>query len=148
MKRALAMIGLVALTALATGADEKAGPKDNMPPPGFTALFNGKDGKNTLVIVTADHGQSSQIVYPDTTTPGLTRTLLTADGKPMTIAYGTADTGGAQDHTGTQVRIAAYGPYAGNVVGLTDQTDLFATIRDALGLDPTLQSPTASLSGR
>src|SRR5437899_7042423 len=24
-------------------ADEKAGPKDNTPPPGFKALFNGKD---------------------------------------------------------------------------------------------------------
>ena len=96
---------------------------------------------NTLVVVTADHGHSSQIVYPSTLTPGLTRTLLTADGKPMTVAYGTADTGGSQDHTGTQVRIAAYGPWAGNVVGLTDQTDLFFTIRDALRLDPAAPSP-------
>ena len=29
---------------------------------------------------------------------------------------------------------AAYGPGAANVTGLTDQTDLFFTIRDALGL--------------
>ncbi|MCV2394836.1 alkaline phosphatase [Actinotalea sp. M2MS4P-6] len=95
--------------------------------------FAEHDGR-TLVVVTADHGHSSQIVYPNTTTPGLTRTLLTADGKPMTVAYGTADEGGSQDHTGTQVRIAAYGPRAANVVGLTDQTDLFFTMRDALGL--------------
>jgi len=102
--------------------------------------FAKKDG-STLVVVTADHGHSSQIVYPNTLTPGLTRTLLTADGKPMTVAYGTADTGGSQDHTGTQVRIAAYGPRAANVVGLTDQTDLFFTIRDALRLDPNAQGP-------
>ncbi|WP_051639935.1 alkaline phosphatase [Cellulomonas sp. URHE0023] len=101
------------------------------------ALAFAKQDGNTLVVLAADHGQSSQIVYPNTTTPGLTRTLLTADGKPMTVAYGTADTGEAQDHTGTQVRIAAYGPYAGNVVGLTDQTELFGTIRDALRLDAT-----------
>ena len=107
------------------------------------ALSYAKQDGNTLVVVTADHGHSSQIIYPNTLTPGLTRTLLTADGKPMTVAYGTADTGGSQDHTGTQVRIAAYGPWAGNVVGLTDQTDLFFTIRDALRLDPAAPSPAA-----
>jgi alkaline phosphatase len=32
------------------------------------------------------------------------------------------------------VRIAAYGPRAANVVGLTDQTDLFFTMTDALGI--------------
>ncbi|PJI85577.1 alkaline phosphatase [Luteimicrobium subarcticum] len=102
--------------------------------------FAKKDG-HTLVVLTADHGHSSQIVYPNTTTPGLTRTLTTADDQPMTVAYGTADTGGSQDHTGTQVRIAAYGPRAANVVGLTDQTDLFFTIRDALRLDADKASP-------
>ncbi|WP_426592464.1 alkaline phosphatase [Cellulomonas sp. McL0617] len=107
------------------------------------ALTFAKQDGNTLVVLTADHGHSSQIVYPNTLTPGLTRTLLTADGKPMTVAYGTAETGGSQDHTGTQVRIAAYGPRAANVVGLTDQTDLFFTIRDALKLDPSAPSPAA-----
>ena len=102
--------------------------------------FAKKDG-NTLVVVTADHAHSSQIVYPNTTTPGLTRTLLTADDKPMTVAYGTAPAGGSQDHTGSQVRIAAYGPRAANVVGLSDQTDLFFTMRDALRLDPDAQLP-------
>jgi alkaline phosphatase len=32
------------------------------------------------------------------------------------------------------VRVAAYGPQAANVVGLTDQTDLFFTMTDALGV--------------
>jgi hypothetical protein len=38
----LGTAGLLTLTSLVT-AEEKAGPKDNVPPPGFTALFNGKD---------------------------------------------------------------------------------------------------------
>lgn len=99
------------------------------------ALEFAKDDGDTLVIVTADHAHSSQIVYPGSTTPGLTANLLTADEQPMTVAYGTAEEGGSQMHTGTQLRIAAYGPGAANVAGLTDQTDTFFTISNALGLD-------------
>jgi len=51
----------------------------------------------------------------------------------MTISYGNSENG-SQEHTGSQLRIAGYGPHAANIVGLTDQTDLFFTIRDALGL--------------
>ncbi|GAA3829735.1 alkaline phosphatase [Nocardioides panacisoli] len=106
------------------------------------ALDFAKQDGNTLVLLTADHGHSSQIINPEdinpaspaTVPPGLTTTLMTADGAPMTISYGTADTGGSQQHTGTQVRLAGYGPYAANVVGLTDQTDLYFTMRDGLGL--------------
>ncbi|HEX5536135.1 MAG TPA: alkaline phosphatase, partial [Sphingobium sp.] len=48
--------------------------------------------------------------------------------------YGTAEKS-SQSHTGTQLRVAAYGPRAFNFAGLTDQTDMFFTIRDALKLD-------------
>jgi len=51
----------------------------------------------------------------------------------MAMSYATASEG-SQEHTGTQLRIAATGPRAGRVLGLTDQTDLFFTIRDALGI--------------
>ena len=51
----------------------------------------------------------------------------------MTLNYGTW-TGSSQQHTGSQLRVAGYGPGAANIVGLTDNTDLFFTIRDALGL--------------
>jgi alkaline phosphatase len=95
--------------------------------------FAKKDG-NTSVFVTADHGHTSQIVETGTNTPGLTATLLTKDDAPMTLSYGTAKAGGSQEHTGTQVRIAGYGPKAANVVGLTDQTDLHFTIASALKL--------------
>ncbi|WP_338637408.1 alkaline phosphatase [Erwinia persicina] len=94
--------------------------------------FARKDG-NTLVIVTADHAHSSQIIANDSKAPGLTQTLITKDGSPMTISYGNSEED-SQGHTGTQLRIAAYGPHAANVVGLTDQTDLFYTIKAALAL--------------
>ena len=94
--------------------------------------FAKKDG-NTLVVVTADHAHSCQIVYPNAKAPGLTQAVMTADGVPMTVSYGNSETAD-QGHTGTQLRIAAYGPGAANVAGLTDQTDLFFTMRNALGL--------------
>ena len=98
--------------------------------------FAKRDG-NTLVIATADHAHSSQIV--DNTPPAsLSTALRTADGTTMKVSYGTAAAGSSQQHTGTQVRIAAYGPGAANVVGLSDQTDTFFTIRDGLRLDEDL----------
>lgn len=95
--------------------------------------FAKKDG-NTLVLVTADHAHSSQIV--DSTPPtSLSTALTTADGTVMKVSYGTAAAGGSQQHTGTQLRIAGYGLGAANVVGLTDQTDNFYTIANALKLN-------------
>ena len=84
---------------------------------------------NTLVVVTADHGHAGQIVPVDAETdslpPGVFSTLVTNEGARMRIAYDTVPAGGLQKHTGTQVRIAAQGPEAGRVLGVTDQTDLF-----------------------
>ncbi len=91
--------------------------------------FAKKDG-NTLVIVTADHAHTSQIV--DGATPGLTAKVLTTEGSEMLIAYGTAPFGGSQQHTGSQVRVAGYGPGAANVVGLIDQTDLHFIMKDGM----------------
>ncbi|ATM85847.1 MULTISPECIES: alkaline phosphatase [Yersinia] len=94
--------------------------------------FARADG-NTLVIVTADHAHSSQIIEADAKAPGLTQALTTKDGAVMAISYGNSEDD-SQGHTGTQLRIAAYGPHAANVVGLTDQTDLFFTMRDAMAI--------------
>lgn len=118
--------------------------------------FAKRDG-NTLVIATADHAHTSQIVenvteddllgvaedaklpierVRDIVYPGLTRKLITADDAEMTVNYGSSTDVEVQDqpHTGTQLRIAAFGPRAANVVALTDQSDLFFTMTDALGL--------------
>ncbi|WP_231988259.1 alkaline phosphatase [Nakamurella panacisegetis] len=100
-----------------------------------TALRYQKSHPDTLVVVTADHGHTSQIVEAGSVTPGLTATLVTKDGADMTISYGTAPAGSSQEHTGTQVRIAAGGPQAANVLGVTDQTELFYTMTRALGIN-------------
>lgn len=98
------------------------------------ALEFAKADGHTLVIVTADHAHTSQIVGNGTRAPGLTAALNTREGGVMTVNYGTAEEG-SQAHTGTQLRIAAYGPRAVNVSGLLDQTDLHYIVRDALGLE-------------
>jgi alkaline phosphatase/streptomycin-6-phosphatase len=94
---------------------------------------------DTLVIVTADHGHTSQIVEVPKPTdmlprPGALSTLITKEGSFMTINYATRMHMQSQDHTGTQVRIAAQGPHATRVLGVTNQTDLFTTMTQALGL--------------
>ena len=119
--------------------------------------FAEQDGE-TLVLVTADHAHTSQIVgnigqdeitelaeeqdisFDDAAQlvyPGLSRKLTTVDGSEMTVGYATSGDSEAfsQGHTGAQLRIAAYGPGAANVSGLTDQTDVFFTISRALGID-------------
>jgi alkaline phosphatase len=101
---------------------------------------------DTSVFVTADHGHTSQIIEVGSSSPGKTVTLLTADGAPMTINYGTSTTT-SQQHTGTEVRLAGYGPQAANVVGITDDTDLFFTMMRALDLKDPLPVNPASVSG-
>ncbi|MEU6603796.1 alkaline phosphatase [Streptomyces shenzhenensis] len=89
---------------------------------------------DTLVVTTADHGHTSQIVPLEATPPGLSSTLVTDEGQQLKVNYSTNTPGQSQEHTGTQVRIAAQGPLAYRVLGVTNQTDLFTTIREALRL--------------
>src|SRR5699024_6314162 len=104
--------------------------------------FAEADG-DPLVIVTADHAHTSQIVgsVPEHT---IGNTLRTTEGSIMHVAYGTAEAGSSQQHTGAQVPIAAYGPGAANVVGLSDQTDTFFTMRSALELETDVAALSAS----
>lgn len=97
-----------------------------------------KSHPDTLVIVTADHGHTSQIISNPTEadhSPGQYSTLITADGANMTVNYATNLFGRSQEHTGTQVRIAAQGPQADKVVGVIDQTDLFHIMARAIGAE-------------
>jgi len=108
----------------------------------IAAALKKVDLSNTLIIVTADHAHTSQIVsWP--TYYGLTTPLRSADGSALYVAYATSsspmDKGGSMSHTGTQLRIAASGPGASRVNGLTDQTDNFFTIAKTLGLASSTQ---------
>jgi alkaline phosphatase len=99
---------------------------------------------DTLILVTADHGHTSQIVAEDsngTNGPtGYAEDLLTKDGQKLRISYGTA--GGltrpgaatiSQQHTGTEVRIGAIGPQAARVNGVIDETDINGILSSFLG---------------
>jgi alkaline phosphatase len=91
--------------------------------------------RDTLVIVTGDHGHSGQIVGTPTDTDhpaGPLSVLLTADHAALTVSYSTNAYQQSQGHTGTEIRIAAQGPQAANVVGVIDQTDLFAVMDRAM----------------
>ncbi|MBN0043315.1 alkaline phosphatase [Streptomyces actuosus] len=89
---------------------------------------------DTLVVTSADHGHTSQIVPLGANPPGLSSTLVTDEGQQLKVNYSTNTPGQSQEHTGTQVRIAAQGPLAYRVLGVTDQTDLFTTMREAMRL--------------
>jgi alkaline phosphatase len=97
---------------------------------------------DTLIVVTADHSHTSQIVGEDTTGSGLptgySTNLTTKDGQTLTLTYGTAGFGGpgaapvavppSQQHTGAVVPVWAGGPGASRILGTNDHTDLFRTL--------------------
>jgi alkaline phosphatase len=97
---------------------------------------------DTLVVVTADHSHTSQIVAEDSSGSGIpagySTNLLTKDGQTMSLTYGTAGYGGpgaapvaappSQQHTGAVVPVWASGPGALAVLGTNDHTDLFDTL--------------------
>ena len=60
------------------------------------------------MIVTADHAHSSQIVAADAKAPGLTQTLTTKDGAPMTLSYGNSE----EESQGTPAPSCASRPMA------------------------------------
>jgi alkaline phosphatase/streptomycin-6-phosphatase len=98
---------------------------------------------DTLIVVTADHSHTSQIVAEDASGSGLptgySTNLTTKDGQTLSLTYGTAGYGGSgtapvaappsQQHTGAVVPVWASGPGGLAVLGTNDHTDLF----DVLG---------------
>ncbi len=98
---------------------------------------------DTLVVVTADHAHTSQIVADDASGTGLptgySTKLTTRDGATLALTYGTAGFGGAgnapvttppsQQHTGSVVPVWAIGPQASAVLGTNDHTDLYDLLR-------------------
>ncbi|WP_337647511.1 alkaline phosphatase [Bifidobacterium pullorum] len=117
----------------------------------ISAALDKVDLNETLIIVTADHAHTSQIVEEQPNYALSTVLKSPVDGAKITVAYGTSpdqmyadddapkfdEVESSMSHTGTQLRIAASGPGAQRVNGLTDQTDNFYTIAKALGLAST-----------
>ncbi|GLZ39294.1 alkaline phosphatase [Actinokineospora sp. NBRC 105648] len=106
------------------------------------ALDYQRSHPNTLVVVSADHAHTSQIVSEDASGNGLptgySTNLTTKDGATLTLTYGTAGYGGpgaapaatapSQQHTGAVVPVWAIGPGSLAVLGTHDHTDLFHTL--------------------
>src|SRR3954447_26182110 len=83
---------------------------------------------DTLVLVTADHSHTSQIIPVGQVPRGAYTTLQTVDGAPIRIAYGTAPVSGSPAHTGSTVPVFGSGPRAADIVGTIDQTELFPVL--------------------
>jgi alkaline phosphatase len=106
------------------------------------ALDYQRHNPDTLVVVTADHSHTSQIVGEDAAGSGVptgySTNLLTKDGQTLSLTYGTAGYGGpgaapvaappSQQHTGAAVPVWGSGPGALDVLGTNDHTDLFETL--------------------
>jgi alkaline phosphatase/streptomycin-6-phosphatase len=106
------------------------------------ALDYQRHNPDTLIVVTADHSHTSQIVSEDASGSGLptgySTNLTSKDGQTLSMTYGTAGFGGAgappvatppsQQHTGAVVPVWAKGPGGLAVLGTNDHTDLFDTL--------------------
>jgi alkaline phosphatase len=106
------------------------------------ALDYAADHPGTLIIVTADHGHSTQIISEskaDEHGTGLMSTLVTTERANMTIHYGTnsvcCSSMHTMQHTGTQVRIAAQGPQAFRVLGVHDMSEMYHVMARAMGAE-------------
>jgi alkaline phosphatase len=95
----------------------------------------------TLVLITADHGQAAKLIPERSVfaalnfaSPGYFARLLTPEGSVMGINYATNDSPTQEDHSGVQVPLLASGPGVGDLPTLLRQTDIFDIAAKHLGL--------------
>jgi alkaline phosphatase len=110
---------------------------------------------DTLVIVAADHetgglavAGSGDTPYPYEPGGGLLDTLLAGEDGPFPVAdsgYGFVVGWATTGHTASAVPVTAAGPGAERITGLIENTDLFDTMADALGLGATSDGVPASV---
>jgi alkaline phosphatase len=95
----------------------------------------------TLVLVTADHGQAAQLI-PETSvlaalnaaSPGHFARLRTPEGGVMGVNYATNDSEIQEDHSGAEVPLFAAGPGAAGLPTLLHQAQIFSIMARHLGL--------------
>ena len=107
-----------------------------------SALAFAGDHPDTLVLVTADHSQAAQIIpdqslfsaYPiPTYTPGQLARIITPEGSVMSINYATTNFM-MEEHTGAAVPLYGNEQAVEVVPPFVRQPELFAIMRDYLGL--------------
>jgi alkaline phosphatase len=98
----------------------------------------------TLVLVTADHGQSAQLIpwisglAPQNFAPsGRFARVRTPEGGIMGISYATNDSPHWEDHSGVQVPLYASGAGADRLPQYLRQVDIFSITASHLGLSDT-----------
>lgn len=106
------------------------------------ALDFAETNPNTLVLVTADHGQAAQLV-PNVSlfagvdlpsrSPGLVARIRTPEGSVMAVNYATNNLI-AEEHTGVNVPLFANSEGAGLVAPMVTQPDIYHIMADYLGL--------------
>ncbi|MEH6592064.1 MAG: alkaline phosphatase [Halioglobus sp.] len=107
-----------------------------------SALVFAESNPDTLILVTADHGQAAQIipfeslfsaypipVYP----PGKIARLFTPEGSHMTVNYATSNFF-MEEHTGANVPLFSNAVGQGIVPAFIQQTELFTISKNYLGL--------------
>jgi alkaline phosphatase len=95
----------------------------------------------TLVLVTADHGQAAKLV-PETSvfaalnfaSPGYFARVRTPEGAIMGVNYATNDSPTQEDHTGVQVPLFASGLNGRTLPAMIRQADIFGISAEHLGL--------------
>jgi alkaline phosphatase len=104
------------------------------------ALKFAERNPNTLILVTADHGQASQII-PDGSlfsampvpvySPGKMTRIITPEGQIMAVNYATTHDFPMEEHTGTTVPLYSNLP----IPAMTTQPELFGLMSNHLQLD-------------
>lgn len=95
---------------------------------------------NTLILVTADHGQAAQLIPNPKPgmplyTPGRIARITTPEGQVMAVNYATTEAH-SEKHTGTNVPLFSNSEGFGRVPAMVTQPEIFNIMRDYLGLAP------------
>lgn len=107
----------------------------------LVALNHAKQHPETLILVTADHGQAAQLIpqisdlaLQNYSTTGRFARVRTPEGGIMGINYATNNSPFWEEHSGVQVPIYASGPGVNRLPTFVHQTDVYKIAAAHLGL--------------